>query len=194
MFVSLLFAIYNAYLGIRYYDAFGIGISIYYFLLIFIRFSALIVEKSVLKDDDITKGKKRKRYYFFASIFIFVIDFCLIAPIILMVIHPRDFNLGMIPAITVATYTTYKIFISINNYKKSNKTSNLTIILLREINVLDAMVSILTLQRILIMSNGGMTNDMRTLSLTSSVAILILIISFSIMFFIKNIHKHHLNS
>lgn len=184
--ITFLFAIFNGYLGLIYGDTFGIGISIYYLLLVVVKTRSLLVEKSLISKDIQEKVQKRKINYLISSIFMFIIDVCLIAPIIIMVLNPKQVSFGIIPAITFATYTTYKLVFSIINYKKANRTKNLTITLLKELDIVDALVSILSLQHILIMVNGWMTSELRRLSLVSSLAILLVIIIFSILIFIKN--------
>ena len=184
--INLVFIIYNGYLGIKYFDAFSIGITIYYALLFWVMLATLIVERNIVKNNKEQKDKIRIKNYKISSIFIFIIDFSLIAPIILMVVNPKDVNFGLIPAIVMATYCVYKIIKAIINYKKSKKTNNLSIVLLKEINIIGAIVSILNLQHTLIMVNGGMNDDMKTLSFVSSVGFIILIIMFSIFSFVKN--------
>lgn len=183
--VTIAFAVYNLYLGIRYKDAFAIGIFVYYILLIWVKSATIIVERVLSKKDEENQNRIRQKNYKISSVFVFVIDFCLIAPIILMVTQPKDFKYGIIPAIAVATYSVYKIILAIINYKKAKKSCNLSILLLRKINLIDALVSILSLQRTLIMANGGMGKEMQTLSFVSSIEIIILIITFSIVSFVK---------
>ena len=184
--VNIAFVVYNAYLGIKFGDAFAIGISIYYFLLIWIKTATLIVEKTNANKEENIRLDARRRNYKISSIFVFIIDFCLIAPIILMVTQPKEVKFGLIPAIVMAVYCVYKIVMAIINYKKSKKSQNLTIILLREINIIGAIVSILTLQHTMIMVNGGMNEGMQKLSLVTSIGFLSLIIIFSIISFIRN--------
>ncbi len=184
--VTFVFAVYNAYLGIKYADAFAIGISIYYTFLIWIKFATLVVEKKITQKDDEVKTNIRIKNYKISSIFIFVIDFCLIAPIILMVVQPKEVGFGITPAIVMAAYSVYKIIFAIINYKRSKKSQNPTIILLRQINIIEAIVSILILQHTLIMVNGGMDESMRILSLVTSIAFIGLIVVFSILSFWKN--------
>ena len=80
----------------------------------------------------------------------------------------------------------FKSVFAIINYIKSKKSQNPTIILFREINIIEAIVSILILQHTLIMVNDGMTESMRILSLATSIGFIILIITFSILSFWKN--------
>lgn len=184
--INLAFIVYYSYLGLNFKDGFAIGISTYYFLLFLIKTITLLIERIIIKKDENSKLDIRLKNYKISSIFIFVLDLCLIAPIILMVINPKEVSFGIIPAIAMAAYCVYKITISIVGYRKSKKSNNPTIVLFKEINIIGAVVSILTLQHTLIMVNGGMTNNMRTLSLYTSVAFIIVIISFSIISFRKN--------
>lgn len=183
---TLCFAVYNLYLGAKYARAFAIGISIYYFILVLIKSFTLIMEKQIKSKDKIKKEIIRLKNYHISSILIFIVDLCLIAPIILMVTQPRNVNFGLIPAIAMAAYSTYKIVAAIINYRHSRKTLNPTVVLFREISFIDALVSILTLQHTLIMVNGGMNDGMRTLSLCTSIGFIIVVIIFSIVSYIKN--------
>lgn len=184
--VTFIFTVYNTFLGIKYSDSFAIGISIYYFLLIWLRSATLLVEKKIFSKNAAIKTKVRIKNYSISSILIFIIDFCLIAPMILMVTQPKDVKFGIIPAIAMAAYSVYKITFAIINYVKSKKTQNLTIILFREINIIEAIVSILTLQHTLIMVNGGMDEQMKKLSFGTSIALIGTIIVFSILSFHTN--------
>lgn len=184
--VTLTFAGYNAFLGIWHGDAFAIGIAIYDFILVWIKSATLWVERKITLKDPITQSQVRIKNYQIASMLIFLLDLCLIAPVILLVINPKDVNFGMIPSIAMATYVVYQIVVAIINYRKSKKSRNPTVILLREINLIEAIVAVLTLQHVLIMVNGGMNQDMQTLSLVTSVGFIILIILFSIFSFLHN--------
>lgn len=185
--ITFLFAIYNLFLGIRYSDSWGLSIAIYYLCLIVARLSFLIVEKKIRKNEKVLKEEIRRKTYIYLSIFMFFIDFCLIAPITLMIIHPKDVSFGLIPSIAVAAYTTYKITIAIINYVKVKKYNNIMFKFVRELSVVDAFVSILTLQHTLIMVNGGMTTQMLKLSSATSFIILFAIIIFSIVSMKKTI-------
>lgn len=184
--VNFAFIVYNAYLGFRFGDAFAIGISIYYFLLFWIMAASLLVEKYIFRKNEEKKLEIRKKNYKISSILIFIIDFCLIAPIILMAIKPSEVGFGLIPAISMAAYCVYKIIYAIISYRRSKKSQNPTAILLREVNIIGAIVSILTLQHTLIMVNGGMNAEMQALSLATSIAFIALIVLFSILSFIRN--------
>lgn len=177
MTVTFFFALYNGVMGIIMNDSWGMSISIYFLCLTIARISALCCE---LKYRQNKLKTTQKNAYIGLSVFMFFIDLCLIAPISLLITNPKDFTFGLIPAIVVATYTTYKVTIAIINFRKVKKTNNIIFKYLRELSIVDALVSILTLQHTLIMVNGGMTHDMLILSCISSFVILLFVIIFSI--------------
>ena len=117
----------------------------------------------------------------------FFIDICLLAPIILLITNPKETNFGLIPSIVFAVYTTYKITMAVINYNKVKKVDNLIFQYLRELSVVDAFVSILSLQNTLIMVNSGMTQSMFILSAISSFVIFFVIVAFSIVNMVKTI-------
>ena len=186
---TLLFALYNGYLGLRFGDIWGISIAIYYLFITIARIICLGIEKKLKGNEEDYRNIIRRKTYIGLSIFIFFIDICLFVPITLMVVSPKDVSFGIIPAIAFATYTTYKIIMAIVNYNKTKKMGNLTYTFLRELSIIDALTSILSLQHILIMVKGGMTDDMLLLSAISSFGILTIIILFSFFTTKKMIKK-----
>ena len=137
------------------------------------------VEKKLKNNKPNVKINIREKTYIKLSIFMFFIDLSLFTPITLMIVKPNNVVFGIIPAIIVSVYTTYKISMALINYKKNRRSDNLTYKFLRELSVVDALVSILTLQHTLIMVNGGMTEGMKLLSSISSFLVLLIIIVFS---------------
>lgn len=188
---TFLFALYNGYLGIVFNDSWGISISIYYLCLISAKLISVTVENKLKNKNYLNVQQIRRTTYIILSIFMFFIDICLIAPISLMIVNPKNVKFGLIPAIVMAVYTTYKVTTGIINYKKVTKTNNLIFKYVRELSVVDALVSILTLQHTLIMVNGGMTSGMKILSSLSSLGIFLIIVVFSI-FQIINTKKNNL--
>lgn len=153
--INLIFALYNGVIGIIYQTSWNIAISIYYLLLFLIREVIIIFYK------------KEKITYIVTSIFLFIINVSLIAPITLLVLNKKYVNMGVIPAIGVAAYTTYKIIMAIINYKKKYKENNLLVKQSIIVNLIDSIVSILTLQNTLILVNGEMDNMTGLVIITS---------------------------
>ncbi len=168
--VTILFALYNGFLGISLSSVWHGSICVFYLLLIAIRGMILLNESTYCRGKTFT----------ISSIMLLVLNLALILPISLMVTFEKPVNIGLIPAIAMAAYTTYKFTIaSVHIHKqKRSKHSNILITELRTINFIDALVSILTLQNTLIMVNQTKSSvkDMLTLSAISSAAIYIVIL------------------
>ncbi len=109
-----------------------------------------------------------------------------------MVVMDKPVNIGLIPAIAMAVYTTYKLtmaFIHIHRQKRGRH-DNVLIAQLRTINLIDALVSILTLQNTLIMVNQAKSSsDMLTLSAISSAVIYAVIILITFRLLIAGLKK-----
>ena len=189
-FVTLVFTIYNTFLGVAYKSVWNIGIALYYALLLCIRAYIIFSERKFYKNNltDEQKDRKRKIIFFVQSILLLIIDCALIAPISLMVLQKRAIKFSQIPAIAMAGYTSFKIFVSTRNIFKTKFEMNLSIKMLRNINFIDALVSILSLQYTLIMTfGGGLDEDMFTLCAISSFCIYVLLFILSLKTFLSSI-------
>ena len=114
----------------------------------------------------------------------------MIAPAILLVLDKRTYNLGLIPSIASAAYTTYNITMSIINLKKAKNTDEPIIKQIRLVNLVNTLMSILVLQNTLILANGGYTDEMKILSMATSIGIIVLIIIIEIHQFVLVKVKH----
>ena len=178
MIITLFFAIYNFIMGLIYNYIWNISVSIYYLLLTLIR---IYIEIIYLKKKD------NKIHHIIQSIVLLLINISLLLPISLLVLNQKQVNNNSIIAITVATYTTYKIINSVLNYKKAQNENN-TIKIIRIISLLDALFAILNLQNTLVVT-FGQTEEMIVLISVSSFLIALLMIIISLKNLINNIKK-----
>lgn len=172
--ISIVFALYNGALGIVYQSWWHGLICVYYLLLATIR--AILIG---------TRRKNQKTIRMITYLLLLVMDVSLIGPIYVMVSGERSYTYGLIPAIAMAAYTTYRITISIVHFRKSRKKDKSLLFELRMINMTDALVAVLSLQNALIIANGGMNEGMRTLTTWTSGGIYLVIVLITIMSFIK---------
>ena len=172
--ISIVFALYNGALGIVYQSWWHGLICVYYLLLATIR--AMLIG---------TRRKNQKTIRMITYLLLLVMDVSLIGPIYVMVSGERSYTYGLIPAIAMAAYTTYRITISIVHFRKSRKKDKSLLFELRMINMTDALVAVLSLQNALIIVNGGMNEGMRTLTAWTSGGIYLVIVLITIMSFIK---------
>ncbi len=110
-----------------------------------------------------------------------ILNLALIAPIALMVRMERPVNMGLIPAITTAAYATWKITLASVRYHRRSRSGNGFTAQLRTVGLVDALVSVLTLQNTLIMvKDEGGGRSMLTLAALSSAAIFVGIVAISL--------------
>lgn len=175
------FTVFNGVIGILYRSVWNISICIYYVLLAVVR---RIIVRSQRKTVDKHQDKEIiKKTYAVTHIILILIDVALVVPITLMVIGARNYTYGMIPAISMAAYTTYRMTMSIIHYLKSKRNENRFIRVIRTINLQDTLVSVLTLQNALIIANGDDMTSMMRLTMWTSAGIWGVILFFTVKSF-----------
>lgn len=184
--INIIVIIYYIYLGITTKDSFARSFSIYYVFIVIVKLFILLFLKEGKKANSKSFYKKA---YIFLTIIMIVIDLSLIVPMFLMVLYPNEVKMGIIPAIAIATYTTYKITIALIHFKKKAE-DNAIVRFIKELSVVEALVSILMLQHTLIMVNGGMNSDMLIISVISSSVILFVVMLYSVINLIKTIKNN----
>lgn len=180
---TLIFAIYNAYLGLYLHSVWNGSISIYYILLSIIRGMIIYTADRVHKKNPAEEKRIVRRVFMFSSATLVIINLVLFYPVALMVLLQRPAIFGLIPCILLATYTVYKLTMASINFRKKDKISNLFVRELRTINLMDAILSIITLQNALI-SYKGSSNNVFLVSAISSAFFLLQMIFISI----RNFH------
>ncbi len=191
--LTILFAVYNGVLGIVSHSIWNGSICFYYLFLVALRIIILINEKKVIKlQDKQLQNDNRRKVFVIISILMFIMSASLFVPITLMVLSQKQLELGLIPAITIAAYTTYKVAMAIINFVKYKKYENLAFRQIRIINLVDAILAILTLQNTLIMVNDGeIAGDMLILAAISSFVATVFIIALPIIALRKVLKEKH---
>lgn len=189
-FASLAFAGYNIFLGAAYETVWNISIAVYYLLLVgvraFVGIKEIKFKKSGLTDEE--KEERRKNVFLAQSVMLFLIDMALMGPITIMVLQEKAIDYTAIPAIAIAAYTVFKIVTSSISYAKTRKMKNLGVRSFKNLNFIDALVSVLTLQYTLLMTFGdGITGEMLTLCAITSFGIWALLIAVSVMNLIQSV-------
>ena len=180
-FITFGFTVFNGMIGFLYRSVWNISICIYYVLLAIVR---RIIVRSQRKTADKNQDKEIiKKTYAVTHIILILIDLALVVPISLMVIGARNYTFGMIPAISMAAYTTYRMTMSIIHYLKSKRNENRFIRVIRTINLQDTLVSVLTLQNALIIANGDDMASMMRLTMWTSAGIWGVILFFTVKSF-----------
>ncbi len=175
--MNLLFALFHAFLGIHGHSLWSSSISAYYVLIFIIRVILVVTLQTVPEE------KQRKRIHILTHVLLMMMNISLIIPIAVMIKGERGYRYGLIPAITMALYTTYRVSTSIINYRKAGKNDSMTVRQLRTINLLDSILAVLTLQNAMIIATGGMNSDMHTLMIYTSTALWLLMVFISVSSF-----------
>jgi len=186
--VTTVFALYNGYLGIRHASLWYGAICVYYILLVLLRGLIIAAAKRLSLRE--RQEQARSRVFLTVSILLLILNVFLIPPLSLMVRQQKPVNLTLIPAIAMAAYTTYKVVMASVNLKKRQASSDSLVWMLRTINFIDALVSILTLQNTLIMvnSDGGDTGLLPLTAATSG-AVWLAVSCLSVAAIVKGIRQ-----
>ena len=183
---SAAFTGYNAFLGAAYRSLWNVSVAVYYALLTGLRADVLFREKKYVKVElsDEEKEERRKKALPRQYAALLFLGIALILPIALMVRQQKQADYSEIAAISVAAYTVYRIAVSARNYFGAKKLTHRGAQILTYVNLVDASVSVLTLQYTLIMTFGdGITGNLFVLCALSSFSVWAFIVAFSVKAF-----------
>ena len=177
--VTALFALYNGFLGVSHASLWHGSICVYYLVLVILRTTVIAAGKKAGRKAE--PNRALAKVYIASAALLLFLNVCLIVPVSLMVVRQKPVDMTLIPAITMAAYTTYKVVMSSVNLKRRKRSSDRLVRLLRTINFIDALVSVLSLQNTLIMVNmKGDGSEMLTLSAITSAAIMLAVLAISV--------------
>ena len=160
---TVLFSIYNRIVGIVKESLWHETIIIYYLLLVIVKSIILIyIHKSIDRNKDLVVFRVVK-------VLLIILNLLLIVPISLMVLNKRLVEMSLILSIAVALYVTIKTTKVIISFVKKRKEEDILLKELKVIDLMDVVVSILTLQNTLISVNStGFDEGLYYLTIGSS--------------------------
>ena len=156
--ITVVFAVYNGVFGIRYSSLWHGSICVYYLLLSVIRVFILLSERHIQKQNG-DKEQSRRTVFVIANLILILINLSMILPAALMVTFEKPVRMTLIPAIFMAVYTTIKVFLAVLQLKHRASTANMLIRELWIINLVDAALSVISLQNTLIMAVGNSADE-----------------------------------
>ena len=145
---NLIYAFYNAIIGFWEYSWWFVTLSAYYVILSVMRFAVLIYKQ------DNTGFIKR-----FIGVLFIITSVILAGTAYLSIQNERGNKYNEIVMITIALYSFVKITIAIINLANARKTDSEKIITLRNISFADALVSIFALQRSMLTTFEGVSQQ-----------------------------------
>ena len=151
--INLTYMIYNAVWGIRNHSPWFISLAVYYSFLGGIRaFSLYQKRKTELLRDKAESGKREYLVMKQDGILLMLITADLSIMILLILTKDTVEISSSIHVITVAFYTFYKIGAAVFNMIKVKKLDSLILTAIRNIGLADALVSMLSLQAVMLVS------------------------------------------
>ena len=150
--MSLLFSGFNAYMGIANRSIWYGALAAFYIALAFIRGGVLTYHsKKIGKQKDTQNDEYVKaKVYRNSGIITLILNIALSAAIAQMIFSGAHFTYIGWTIFAYAAYAFYKITMSIISFIRAHKQTDLTVRAIRNINLVDALVSILALQTALL--------------------------------------------
>ena len=189
--VAFVFGIFNsvlnAYLGISQRSIWYGALAAYYIFLAIMRFGLLIYhrKKKHFENEALIRAKK----YTQCGVWLLLLNAALSSAIAQMIFDDLGFQYKDWLIYAFAAYAFYKIIMSIVNAVKAGRQDDLTIRGIREINMVDAAVSILALQTALLHTFGDGTLDISMFNTFTGSAVSIFSLSLSIVMIVRGSKK-----
>ena len=148
--MSLLFSGFNAYMGIKNRSIWYGALAAFYIALAFLRGGVLAYHKSrigkKMQNDEYVKAKVYRN----SGIITLILNIALSSAIAQMIFSDAHFTYMGWTIFAYAAYAFYKITMSIISFIRAHKQDDLTVRAIRNINLVDSLVSILALQTALL--------------------------------------------
>lgn len=151
--IHVMYALYNGGIGVVTRSWWFVTLSAYYLLLSVMRFAALQMQK---KQTDPATAVFAKR---FTGVLFILLAVCLAGTVILATVTDRGIRYHEIVMITIALYAFTKVTLSIISLCRSKADPSPIHKILRNISFADALVSIFSLQRSMLVSFEGMSGE-----------------------------------
>lgn len=166
------YAVGNGVIGFMTHSWWFITVGSYYAVLTTARFSILEIKRKANHNTDLEQFAKR-----ITGILLVVLSFCLVGVTILSTIQERGTVFHEIVMITIAVYTFSKISIAIIGIVQAKGLASPITKTLRNISFADAVVSIYTLQRSMLVSFPGMRSaDIQLLNIATGTAVWLIVL------------------
>lgn len=178
---NISYSLYNIALGAVGGSWWFLALGAYYATLSVMRFS-------VLRKKEIVFNTFAKRT---AILFIVLITIPLAGTVVLAFLKDRGIYFDKIAMITIALYTFIKVTLATVNLAKAKKNTSLKLQMLRNISFADALVSIFSLQRSMLVSFKGMDEStVRVMNIITGSAVCVTVVALGILFIYKADSAH----
>lgn len=160
------------------------SMAIYYFALGALRTGMLTANSQIgRRFEEKRQGKAKLKMYLACGISLVVFEAALIYAVAEMVTE-KITSTGEIMAIAIAAYTFYKVIVAIVNVKKTGKLRDPALQCLRNINLMDALVSVMSLQ-VTMIAVFGTSGELTTLTHVMGIVITVLTMAIAVIMIIQ---------
>lgn len=184
--MTLVNSAFNAYLGISQRSIWFGALAAYYIFLALMRAGLLLYHRG--KRDFDSEALTRAKIYTRSGILLLLLNLTLSSAIAQMIFDDRAFEYKDWLIYAFAAYAFYKITMSVINLFKAHRQEDLTIHAIKEINLVDAAVSILALQTALLHTFGTDGVDISLFNTLTGSVVSLFALTLSIYMIIKG-HK-----
>lgn len=170
--INVAYVVVNGVTAVLYMSVWYFCMTAYYLALGLLRGGILYFGHKIRirhKGDEKVLEAKKSGMYLGCGIAILVSEVALVFAVTQIVMDKQRAETGMILAIAMAAYTFYKFTLAIVNIVKSERLKDETVQCIRNINLVDALVSMLSLEMTLIAATGG--KDMTVMSAATGGAV-----------------------
>ena len=183
---NILYAIFQSVIAIITSSIWYGALAVYYIVLTAIRGGIIFRFISTRKETDDIKIKRQITAYRNCGIYLVVLNIALISAVVQMINDSRGFAYAGFMIYAVASYTFYKLIMSIINIFKAKKHNDYLIQIMKNVSFADALVSILALQTAMFQAFGQEVNPDIFNAITGGVVLVTIIVLGFIMIFRGN--------
>ena len=188
-FMSVVYGIFNGYLGLVGQSIWYGALAAYYIFLALIRGGVLAYHGKKhagrLENDELEKAKTYRK----SGVLLLIVNTALSVAIAQMIFDDRFFSYADWTIFATAAYAFFKITMSIINLFKARKQEDLTIEAIRNINLMDATVSILALQTALLHTFQDGTVDVSLFNTLTGIAVSAFTLALGVYMIVKATKK-----
>ncbi len=189
--MSVLFSGFNAYMGISNRSIWYGALSAFYIALAFLRGGVLVYHKGRIsnkekvRDEDYLKAKVYRN----SGIITLILNVSLSAAIAQMIFSSAHFTYMGWTVFAYAAYAFYKITTAIISFIRAQKQEDLTVRAIRNVNLIDALVSILALQTALLTTFSGEDINVSLFNTLTGIVVSVLSVAIGIYMIISGNNK-----
>ena len=187
--ISVLFSGFNAYMGIANRSIWYGALATFYISLALLRGGVLLYHKNKLGKNRQNEEYRKAKVYRNSGIVTLILNLALSSAIAQMIFSDAHFSYMGWTIFAYAAYAFYKITMSIIALIKAHKQTDLTVRAIRNINLVDALVSILALQTALLTTFNDGTMDISLMNTITGIFVSVASVSIGVYMIVSANNK-----